>query len=321
MSTIFKILRSTSMNFELISYYGNHIKNYLDLKVACGYNLKSYYYLFSFDKFLYSKDYKLDYLSEEIINEWTSKRESEEKNNNGNRISMIRNFCEYLNSIGIKAYILKGISSRYKPKPYVLSKEEIEVLFKTIDTYFSNMKVNNRNFHTIKAYPLLFRLLFLCGLRNNEACTIKLDNIDYKNKKIKIEESKNQVDKYVYVSEDLLNLINDYINNYKPINEWLFPADSMSGHIIKNSVDKFFKTIIRKANIGTEDFHPTPHSLRHTYVVHRIDSWIKNGENIDELMPYLSKQLGHKSIEETYYYYHTLSSSFGVIKEKEKNLC
>lgn len=37
-------------------------------------------------------------------------------------------------------------------------------------------------------------------------------------------------------------------------------------------------------------------------------------------MIYLSKQLGHSSLSETYYYYHMLESSFDPIREKTRTV-
>ena len=39
-------------------------------------------------------------------------------------------------------------------------------------------------------------------------------------------------------------------------------------------------------------------------MVKRINRWALEGKDTDEMMPYLSRQLGHSTIEETYYYYH-----------------
>jgi integrase len=39
-----------------------------------------------------------------------------------------------------------------------------------------------------------------------------------------------------------------------------------------------------------------------------MNEWITQGLNIDVMMPYLSRYLGHSSIQESYYYYHSLDS-------------
>ena len=102
--------------------------------------------------------------------------------------------------------------------------------------------------------------------------------------------------------------------------EWLFPSSNYEKHILKTTIDKYFNSFVKILQIGTYDFHPVPHSLRHTYVIHRVDSWIQEGKDVNSLIIYLSKQLGHNSLNETYYYYHTLESSFKPINEKSRKL-
>lgn len=65
------------------------------------------------------------------------------------------------------------------------------------------------------------------------------------------------------------------------------------------------------------DRPPTPHCLRHTFVVDRINSWILNNIDINVMMPYLSKYLGHKSPDETFYYYHMVDEAFKIVNIKD----
>jgi integrase len=48
-----------------------------------------------------------------------------------------------------------------------------------------------------------------------------------------------------------------------------------------------------------------------------MNDWMRQGINTQELLPYLSKFLGHKSPHETFYYYHLVLNAFAVIREKD----
>ena len=67
----------------------------------------------------------------------------------------------------------------------------------------------------------------------------------------------------------------------------------------------------------TLEKHPTPHCLRHAFVVERINEWMLNGVDTNTMLPYLSRYLGHKSPDETYYYYHLVDKAFDVIRHKD----
>ena len=65
---------------------------------------------------------------------------------------------------------------------------------------------------------------------------------------------------------------------------------------------------------GNSVHTPTVHSLRHTFVVNRINTWIQEGKDLSHMMPYLSKYLGHRTAEETHYYYHLAAAATEIIR-------
>ena len=62
---------------------------------------------------------------------------------------------------------------------------------------------------------------------------------------------------------------------------------------------------------------PTVHSLRHTFVVNRINSWMQEGRDLSHMMPYLSRYLGHSTEEDTHYYYHLAASATNIIRNRD----
>ena len=50
----------------------------------------------------------------------------------------------------------------------------------------------------------------------------------------------------------------------------------------------------------------------------RINAWAAQDVDTAQMAIYLSKQLGHSSVEETYYYYHYVRQVNEVIRQKDK---
>ena len=89
-------------------------------------------------------------------------------------------------------------------------------------------------------------------------------------------------------------------------------------YIPKTSIDKRFKQFWGMTPSSKHcDKDPTPHSLRHGFVVDRLNSWILNGINIDIMFIYLSKYLGHKDPDESFYYYHLAKDAFRILRQKD----
>ena len=47
---------------------------------------------------------------------------------------------------------------------------------------------------------------------------------------------------------------------------------------------------------------PRLHSFRHTFAVHRLTSWYRQGADVQRLLPVLSTYLGHAKLENTQVY-------------------
>jgi hypothetical protein len=45
---------------------------------------------------------------------------------------------------------------------------------------------------------------------------------------------------------------------------------------------------------------------------------MEKGKKLELMMPYLSRHLGHKSPDETFYYYHQVYDSFRTIRQMDK---
>ena len=79
-----------------------------------------------------------------------------------------------------------------------------------------------------------------------------------------------------------------------------------------------FKEFWRKTGASENcEKDPTPHSLRHTFVVDRLNSWILEGMDINVMSAYLSKFLGHQSWDESFYYYHLVDDAFRIVKSRD----
>lgn len=65
---------------------------------------------------------------------------------------------------------------------------------------------------------------------------------------------------------------------------------------------------------------PTVHSLRHNYVIKRLNLWMRQDLDLEHMVPYLSKFLGHKSFNETLYYYHFVEEAAQIIRQKDLHI-
>ena len=167
----------------------------------------------------------------------------------------------------------------------------------------------------------MFRLFYCCGLRLAEACYLRRRCVDLEKGTLRILQSKGDKDRLVYLSDDVRAMCRDYdawMQAIIPDREWFFPGRRPGKPFQKTSIDKKFGEFWNRTSFsGKVDKKPTIHGLRHTFVVDKMNEWMLAGIDTDAMMPYLSRYLGHSSIQETQYYFHTIEQAFPIIRRHD----
>ena len=306
------------------SSLGPYIRDFINEKQSQGYNYSNESkWLGKFDSYWAEHGFTFINLTLESLEDWTKKRDCEGKKCQASRISVVREFSRYLNGIGINSYFPPLGIHWNRPLIHVLCDEETAELFGQIDSYLLGKRQRNQvNIRMSKEYPVLFRLIYCCGLRISEACGLSVSQVDLDAGVLSVIHSKGDNDRLVYLSEDLRRLCVEYFDflcrTYGTEQTWFFPGKDPESHISQGTVDTRFRNCWKRTSFAeTCDVAPTVHTLRHTYVVKRVNLWMRQGIEMNVMMPYLSKYLGHCGMNETYYYYHYVQEAAHIIQEKD----
>ncbi len=214
------------------------------------------------------------------------------RNSVARKLSSLRSFYKYLfNCELINTNPFKYVSTPKKEKrlPKYLGVEELEIIFNTPSL---STPLGQRD-------RLILEVLYATGIRVNELVNIKLQDIDFYRKEIKIlgKGNKERLDPFGDYCLDSINLfINDGRKkilqkhhtdcNYLIINEH-------GKQITTRGVEKIIDNIIKKASLKK---HVSPHMLRHSFATHLLN------EGCDILT--VKELLGHESLESTQIYTH-----------------
>jgi integrase/recombinase XerD len=137
---------------------------------------------------------------------------------------------------------------------------------------------------------------YAAGLRIFEAVRLKVTEIDSKRMVIRVEQGKGQKDRYVMLSPQLLETLRAYWRAARP-KTWLFEGDVPSKPITENAVERACQKAHRLSRIGKPI---TPHSLRHAFAVHLLES----GTDVRTIQ----LLLGHRSLATTARYLQIATS-------------
>lgn len=261
-------------------------------------------------------------ITKKLIDDWMTSIANDGKHSKCSRLSAIKGFLIYLNAMGIEAYVPHVQIKAQKTIPYLLSDLEVKSFFEALDNRTINSSVN-RFIQLRVEYKVFFRLMYCCGLRNSEACNIKIKDINLTDGTLKIKQSKGHKDRLVYLPDDIVPLLAEYLKYLEAIKEnpmiWLFPGKNLSQPCKNTSMDKLFKDIWDSLGITINDEKaPTMHCFRHHFVVTRMNLWMKDDAvELNSMLPYLSNYLGHSSPSETFYYYHQVQEAFEIVESKD----
>ncbi|MDP8217593.1 MAG: tyrosine-type recombinase/integrase [Candidatus Theseobacter exili] len=272
----------------------------------------------------YSLKYRIENksLSKELVLGWTAKRKNESVKTWEHRTSDLRQFVLYLQSQGYKAFIpIKSHKvRRCEYIPYIFTHEEIVRFFQIVDSIPPHSKSNKH-----ESYPLLFRLLYCCGLRVSEACHLKIFNVDFDSGVLFIRESKFNKDRLIPMSVSLADMFVKYhalFNRNNPPGDYYF-RNKNGAPLTRDGVYKVYRKLLWQAGIshGGKGKGPRLHDFRHAFCVHTLAKQVKEGVDLYIALPILSAYVGHNSVGATQHYVRLTAEAFPELIEKISLTC
>lgn len=296
------------MKYIFNSNFANDIESYIDLRHSLGNEKETFARrLHSFDVFCVTLHHDAKHLTKEIAEEWCTLRSNEKETTLLHRITVLKGFAKYLNSIGKPAYIIpKGYSCKGQTFiPYLYGAAELKRFFYGADLLPPH-KLSPYREYTV---PVLFRILYCCGMRPQEVRWLKQKHLNFDDGTIYIEQSKQNKDRIVAMSVELNNLCRKYdiiMQNKLPCREFFFQNPNGRPYTATWIQQQFFRCW-RTAGISFKPGNrPRVYDFRHAYALKVITNWMHEGENVSVLLPYLSTYMGHASLDQTAYYIHLI---------------
>lgn len=306
---------------EFEGLYGQLLRQYIEFKRNLGYLYESEYIYRNFDRFTKQQGCVSIGLSKELFDLWSAKRLNESDSNCYHRVSDIRNFSKYLNSLGIQSYVSRQFK-KYKTTfvPYIFSQIEIQQFFIVCD----NLPITGYS-NITWILPAVFRLIYGCGLRVNEALFLKYNDVNIQERYILIRDSKNGHDRILPFTDSVAEALKGYLQYRKNLivtSEYFFVKKD--GDICSSdSVYRWFRKILYRSDIshGGRGFGPRVHDFRHSFNVHSLAVMAEKGLDLYYSLPILSRYLGHNSLEATDKYVRLTAEMYPDILNEMDSLC
>lgn len=293
------------------------VREFIEFMTASQHWSSSYEKKFRwFDRYLARSFPDAEALTQEMVDDWCAIRDSETINSNLARINVVVAFIRYLRkrkAIEIKEPV-KPKPQKCTHIPHAFSKDELTNFFYTCDHI--NIPGGGKE-KAIRKLILcvIFRLMYCTGLRPNEARELKRKDVDLIHGVLNIIQTKGHDQHYVVVHESMMQILKEYdrrMDGLLPARVYFFPRGTKDFYSAEWLRDNF-QRLWNEANPSS---HAVSYDFRHNYATANINRWIDDGFGFYDKLYYLSKSMGHCSIEHTRYYYSIVPRMAEILEEK-----
>ena len=276
---------------KIIDSYLDKYREYLKYELNYSdYTIKNYcLHITKFFEYLDSNKISYNNLTKDGIIDYLKYLDSQKYANRTISIilSSLRSFYDFLmESKVIETNIFNLVSNPKLEKklPNFLSYEQIRAI---LDSIPNDDILNIRN-------KLIIELLYATGIRVSELVNLKVSDIIFSERKIRIF-GKGKKERIVYYGDYASIAIDNYLNTRNSNNEYLIlnkDGNKISVRGIEKIIDKMAITASVNCNV-------TPHTFRHTFATHLLNE----GADIKSVQ----ELLGHSSLNTTEVYTHITS--------------
>lgn len=222
------------------------------------------------------------------------------------KLSTIRSFKDFLKNNGIK-FTMDIQSPRIDKKlPITLSVDEIFYLLDNLKLQDMPTKLPHRN-------KAIFEIIYATGIRCSEVVNIKMHEISFESKIIKIM-GKGRKERMVLFGNKAKQSVTNYLEKERPQlllhedNNFLF-LNKAGGKLTTRSVQRIFEMFRRLLKVNRK---LTPHKIRHSFATHLLC------EGVD--LRIIQELLGHKTIATTEIYTHVTSQHLAKLCDEKHPL-
>jgi integrase/recombinase XerD len=303
-------------NNKIISFQSSLatlMRKFVEEKQACGYKyIAGTQSLKRFDQFLVAE--KLDHieLPKPTVLRWLTKQEHESCSNHRTRISTVRQFAIFMAKLDYPVYIPHerfGAKNTLKFIPRILTHSEVQKILQAIDKLTPSAHAPMR--HIIM--PEIFRLLYCCGFRISEVLNLRVRDVDLEQGVLIIRAGKFGKDRLVPASISLIKRLQSYVSHLEDLSPdaFFFPSPTNGPWSIR-APSSLFRKLLYQCGIpyGGRGKGPRLHDLRHTFAVHKLIQWYKEGVDLNSKLPLLVIYLGHQDLTGTQQYLRLTAELF-----------
>ena len=290
---------------KLHSPLATQIQHFINLRRLSGTDYHSQAQLLGyFDRFLLGQQLREPRITQETAERYLTSLCRLAPRTRSNRFCVVRQLCQYLARSDPLGYVpepLRVVPSRGAHQPYIYSSSELKALLKAASQL---PPAHSLRPHT---YRTLLGMLYSTGIRIGEALALNLEHFHIPEQRLHIAEGKFRKARWVPLSPSTFQALERYVRTRVEIrprspDSPLF-LNQRSRRLNHPTVNQSFRNLLRQCGIRHRTHTgPRLHDLRHTFAVHRLLAWYRDGQDVNARLPWLATYMGHVDVHSTQVY-------------------
>ncbi len=281
------------------------IQNFINLRRLSGTDYQSQVQLLGyFDRFLFEEHLVEPRITRKIVDRYLGSLSHLAPRTRFNRFCVVKQLCQYLARNDPLGYVpdpLRTISSRGAHQAYIYSNSELQALMAAASQLAPE---NSLRPHT---YQRLLGVLYSTGIRIGEALALNLEHFQSEEQLLYIAEGKFRKARWVPISGSTCRALEQYVRKRlqmpHPSSDSPLFLNQRSRRLHHSTVNKTFRHLLRQCDIHHSKLTgPRTHDIRHTFAVHRLLAWYRDGQDVNTRLPWLATYMGHVDIHSTQVY-------------------
>lgn len=280
------------------------IKKYLQERRALGFKLHDAgCLLFKFADYL--EEHKTTIITQELAMRWACLSDTCQPKYWAQRLSTVRIFARYYSAIDPRTEVPAQGLLPFKNKrtiPYIYTESQILSLIKAAGTLYSKTGIRASTFVT------LFSLLTVTGMRIGELVGLDREDVDLEEGVLLVKKAKHDRKRLIPVHLSTVKALQHYVWH----RDKACPKSKTISFFVSEAGIRLTASMVRwnfnklSCQIGlrhpSDSSGPRIHDMRHTFAVHMMQNWYRQGKNVEKLLPQLAMYLGHRNLNCTYWY-------------------
>jgi len=259
-----------------------------------------------FDHFLVDAKVNSPRLTREITDRYHDSLMHLAPRTRANRLCVVKQFGEYLARTDTLSYVPeapRGPSSRTAHTPYIYSLSQVRALLRAAADLPPLGSLRPQTYRT------LLGVLYSTGLRIGEACALTLEDFHGDEQRLYIAAGKFRKARWVALSDSTCRAVQQYVDRRlhrqpRALASPLFLNERGRG-LHQVTVNQTFHRLLRQVRLSHHNLTgPRLHDLRHSFAVHRLLAWYRDGKDVNARLPWLATYMGHVDIQSTQVYLH-----------------